>query len=56
LENRLYEELKQNLSMKNKDIMNLFGRDKNNTMKATRLMQKMSETFSDVVYEPVPGN
>lgn len=55
LESRLYEELKRNLSMKNRDIMNLFGWDKKNTMKATRLMQKMTETFSDVVYEPVPG-
>ncbi|MCQ1534833.1 hypothetical protein FTO70_03830 [Methanosarcina sp. KYL-1] len=55
LEERLYDELQRSLSLKNRDIMNLFGWDKSNTMKATRLMQRMPEKYPDVVYEKVPG-
>jgi hypothetical protein len=52
----LYEELKHVPSMRNKEILNFFGWDESYTIKATRLMRSMEKTYSDVVYETVPGS
>lgn len=54
-EKELYEELRNRMSMKNKDIIDFFGFDKKNSTKVTRLMRALPQKYQDVIYERIPN-
>lgn len=54
-EKELYAELKTRMSMKNREILDFFGIDRKNSMKATRLMKTLPTKYQDVIYERIPN-